>query len=64
MVEAGQDKSVRTRWAKVKAWVRKSFQKRKYSTENPKDHPQPRYYRDVLMLMEKKKEDIMTGTKV
>ena len=48
MVEAGQDKSVRTRWAKVKAWVRKSFQKRKYSTENPKDHPQPRYYRDVL----------------
>lgn len=64
MVEAGQDKSVRVRWAKVKAGVRKGISEKKIQHgKTTEDHPQPRYHRDFLMLTEKK-IDIVKGTKV
>lgn len=55
MVEGGQDKNVRVRWAKVKAGVRKRISEKTIQhRKTTKDHPQPRYYRDSLMSKEKK----------
>lgn len=55
VVEGGQDKNVRVRWAKVKAGVRKRISEKTIQhRKTTKDHPQPRYYRDFLMSTEKR----------